>query len=278
MADIGKINELKVYRENASGYYLEADGFDEDIFMPPALGPLKVAVGDVLKVFLYLDKSDSIIATTSLPVASLGEFGLMEVVQTQTYGAFLDWGIDKDLFVPDTEQRERLRLGELHVIRVCQDEQTERLYGTTKINKYIQATEFDIADGDKVELVPAIKEQLGYRCIINKKYIGMIYHNEIFEDLIIGIPRQGVVKKIREDGLVDAALQVQGIKNLVSSKDKILGYLEAQGGKSPLNDKSKPEDIKAALGMSKKTFKSTIGMLYKERKILISPQGIELKK
>lgn len=276
MIKVGKINHLTVSNENNSGYYLKAADSEEEAFMPPSLGPRGVEVGQELDVFIYLDTSDCLLATTNIPNAVVGEYALMNIVETTHFGAFGNWGISKDLLIPDTEQKEPLKYGEDHIVRVCVDERTERIFGTTKLGKFIQASEFDIVEGDTVDLLVCLKEELGYRCIVNKKFIGMIYHNELFKKVKSGDQFKAVLKKIRVDGLIDCALQVQGFQNLVDSKDVILAYLESAGGKSPLYDKSSPESIKEALGMSKKTFKNSIGMLYKDRKIIISKEGIEL--
>jgi predicted RNA-binding protein (virulence factor B family) len=273
---IGQINRLTVFETCSTGHYLRAQNSDLEILLPQALGPKHLALGQKVEAFTYYDSDQVLMATTEVPNALVGEFALMTVVETKQFGAFFDWGIKKDLLVPDTELRLRVHLDEEHIIRICVDENTNKIYGTTKINPYIQASEFDIEPEQKVTVVPAIEEELGYRCIINKKYIGMIYYNEIFQDIYIGEPIEGVVKKLREDGLVDVALQVQGFKNLVNAKEKILAYLKESGGKSTLHDKSSPQEISDILNMSKKTFKSTIGMLYKEQKILINKDGIEL--
>lgn len=276
MIKVGVLNELVVCDENSSGYYLKAEDSEEKAFMPPSLGPKDVKVGDRLNAFIYLDTSDCLLGTTNFPNAMVGQFALMNVVETTHFGAFMNWGITKDLLVPDTEQKEPIRYGENHIVRVCIDERTEKIFGTTKLGKHIQASEFDIEEGAEIDLVPAIKESLGYRCVVNRKFIGMIYHNEIFKEIIVGKALKGVVKKLREDGLVDCALQVQGVQNLFDSKDVILNFLKENDGKSELHDKSKPDDIKAALGMSKQTFKNSIGMLYREKKIIIRKDGIEL--
>lgn len=216
------------------------------------------------------------IATSQIPYACVGEYAFLRVLDVEDFGAFFDWGIEKDLLVPGNEQKIKVRKHEQHLVRVCLEEETNRVYGTTKLGKYIESSEFDFAETDQVGLVPVQKTDLGYKIIINKKFIGMIYDNEIFTNIELGKAYEGVVKKIREDGLVDVALQVQGIKNLDEAKVKILEFLKESGGKSPLNDKSSPEQIKSTLAMSKKTFKSAIGMLYKDRKIQINKDGIVL--
>lgn len=273
---IGEVNKLEVISENNSGFFLDHADRDESVFLPGTLAPKGTSVGDELEVFVNVDNQGSLLATMEIPNTLLGEFGFLEVVSTRDFGAFLNWGVTKDLFVPDNEQRERVRVGERHIIRVCKDENTDRIYGTTKINKFIQTSEFDIQEGDKVQITPVLNEELGYRSIINKKYIGMIYHNEIFQKIEINIPLEGRVKKIRDDGLIDASLQIQGFKNILNSKDKILAYLKEVGGTSPLHDKSSPEEIRSALNMSKQTFKNAIGMLYKDKVIIIKKDGIEL--
>jgi predicted RNA-binding protein (virulence factor B family) len=206
------------------------------------------------------------------------EFGLLRVVDTQNFGAFLDWGLEKDLFVPAKKQKTPMRINQWHLVRVCYDADSGKIFGTTKYNSFLDTLIYYFQEGDKVEVVPAEEHELGFRCILNRNFIGMIYHNEIFTDIELGETYEGYVKKIREDGLVDVALQVQGFKNLNESQIKILKVLEENGGVSDLHDKSSPDDIRQAFGMSKKTFKSAIGMLYKARKILISKTGIQLVK
>lgn len=274
--EIGKVNKLIVTRETKSGYYLTApDSFDE-IFMPPALGPINLTVNQEIDAFVYLDTKGSLIATDQVPHAVVGEYALLRVVETQEFGAFFDWGIDKDLLVPGNQQKFKVKKFEDHIVRVCLEEETDRIYGTTKLGKYIEASDFDIGIGDDVKIVPVQKTDLGYKSIINKKFIGMIYASEVFTDIQFGKVYDGVVKKIRNDGLVDAALQVQGVQNLIDSKDKILNILNELGGETPVYDKSSPEAIKSTFSMSKQTFKKAVGMLYKEKKITISKEGIKL--
>lgn len=278
MIEIGKVHNLLVERKAPSGFYLKSEGTFDEVFMPELLSPRKIEIGDRFDAFVYLDSNGKLIATAQLPYAQVGEYALLRCIETQEFGSFFDWGIEKDLLVPGNEQKISVKQYENYIVRVCLEEETDRVYGTTKLGKYIEATEFDIKVGDKVKVTAGIESELGFRVIINKKYIGMLYANEIFFQVEEGQTYDGVVKKIRDDGLVDAALQVQGIKNLVEAKEKILENLKSNQGSSPLHDKSSPDSIKGTLGMSKKTFKSAIGMLYKERKILINKDGIELQK
>lgn len=276
MIEIGQINKLIVCRESSSGYYLKERESIDEVFMPPNLGPVNITVNQELDVFVYLDTSGSLIATDQIPLAVVGEYAIMRVIEVQEFGAFFDWGIDKDLLVPGNEQKIKVRKFEDHIVRVCLEPETDRVYGTTKLGKYILETECDYIKGDEVTIIAANKTDLGYRVIINMRYIGMIYDSEIFQDVQIGKEYPAIVKKVRDDGLVDISLQVLGIKNMIDSKDVVLNFLKDEGGQSHLNDKSSPEEIKRFLNMSKKTFKGSIGMLYKEKKISISKAGIKL--
>lgn len=277
MIKIGKINTLVVHQKFGGGYKLRSPNFNVDVILSHKEFSGELNTGDSVEVFVFIDKDDIPQATITKPNAIVDEFAVMRIKETHQFGAFADWGIQKDLLIPDTEQKDRVGEGQYYIVRVCLDERTNKVYGTTKIGKYIQVTKFDIKSNDKVKIIPVIKEELGYRCLINKKYIGMIYYNEIYDQIIIGKELDGVVKKIRADGLVDASLQVLGIRNVVNSQTKILCHLKEVGGKSHLHDKSSPEEIRTTLNMSKKTFKSSIGMLYRQRKILILKDGIELK-
>lgn len=278
MIRIGEINSLYVSRETDSGYYLrEPNGYDE-VFLPPSMAQNEIKQDQMLDVFVYIDNKNNMIATTSTPHAVVGEYALLDAIDVQEFGAFFDWGIEKDLLVPGNEQKHDVSEGLDYLVRVCLEEGTDRVFGTTKIGKYIEESNFDIAEGDKVKMMIAEETELGYRVVINKKFIGMIYLSEIFSPVKIGHEVDGYVKKIRDDGLVDAALQIQGIKNLDQSKPKILKYLYANKGKCHLHDKSDPDEIRQLFGMSKKTFKNAIGMLYKDKRIVIKKDGIELAK
>ena len=277
MIEIGKVNNLLIGRETDSGYYLKDLESEQEVFMPPSMSPIRTKINENLNAFVYLDTQGKLIATSETPYAVVGEYALMTVKETQDFGAFFDWGIDKDLLVPGNEQKVRVKNYEDYIVRVCLEADTNRVYGTTKLGKFIEESEFDIEEDENVSIVPAQKTDLGYRVIINKKFIGMIYDNEIFINIELGQVYQGVIKKIRDDGLLDSALQVQGIQNLVDAKAKILEMLEIRNGSSTIHDKSSPEEIKQVLGMSKKTFKAAIGMLYKDKLIeLRKGEGIKL--
>ena len=279
MIEIGQINELIVESKNNTGYFLRDALTDDEVFLPNEKCDEDLTSQQRVGVFVYLDNENNLIASLKRPIAIVGEFGVMSAVSSIQIGAFFDWGITKNLFIPESEQRQEIYPGDLEIIRVCIDERTEKVYGTTKIGKYVKSSYFEkynLKEGDKVTIIPVREEKLGYRCLINKNFIGMIYYNQIFQRITFGKPLDGVVTKLRDDGLVDAALQTQGFQNLVDSKEKIIAYLKENGGTSHLHDKSSPHEIREILGMSKQTFKNTIGMLYRERKIVITKTGIHL--
>lgn len=284
--EIGKIREFTVLSKTDTGHMVGLvthEGEEaQDLFMPTLRSePLRshdLAIGQIIEAFVHQNEEEEVCASLRLPYAEVEEFALLRVVDTQQFGAFLEWGLEKDLFVPTKKQKTPMSVGELHLVRVCYDTESGKIYGTTKYESMLETLDYYFQEGEKVEVIPAEEHELGFRCILNRKFIGMIYHNEIFTDIELDKEYDGYVKKIREDGLVDVALQIQGIKRLDVSQTKILEMLKASGGLSELHDKSSPEAIKQKLEMSKKTFKNAIGMLYKAKKIIINKDGIELAK
>lgn len=272
--NIGQNNTLTIVEKTASGYILQSPDSEQTTVLKNV--KTEFNIGDAIDVFVYTYKNKQLHASIEEPFAKVNEFGFLQLLHQGVHGAFFDMGLDKDLLVPKGEQKYRMVPEEFYIIRVCLEEDTGRMFGTTKVDAHIQETVFDVEAKDTVKIMPVEITDLGYKCIINKKYLGMIYHNEIFQELECAETYEGVVKKIREDGLIDAALQVQGIQNLSQSKAKILAYLKDQGGSSPLTDKSSPEDIHAALSMSKKTFKNALGMLYREKKVVLSKEKTSL--
>jgi len=285
--EIGKIREFRIVSAQETGHTISLQVHEgeapQEIFMPhlrnDPKASLNLKIGDVIEAFVYRDENGTVTASMLLPDAEVEEFALLKVVDAEPFGAFLDWGLEKDLFVPAKKQKKPMNVGELHLVRVCYDSESGKIYGTTKYESILSTLDFYFQEGEQVEIIPAEVHQLGYRCIVNRKFIGMIYHNEIFVDIELDREYEGHVKKIREDGLIDVALQVQGIKALDAAQKKILEVLKNNGGKLDLHDKkSTPEQIKQVLGMSKKTFKNSVGMLYKARKIVITDDSIELTK
>lgn len=275
MFEIGKYNELKVFSKTDIGLYL-GDG-QENILLPKKYVPLNTEVGQMLEVFVYLDNEDRPIATTLKPFAVLDEFAFLTVKEVNQFGAFLDWGIAKDLFVPHAEQRNALQIGDRVLVYVFKDELSGRLAATTKWNKFLEDTS-DLIAGEEVQLLIAERTDLGFRAIINNSMEGILFHNEIFEDLQLGDLRRGYVKQIRTDLKVDLRLQQAGYKHVEEAKYIVLQKLELNSGTLALGDKSSAEDIYAQLKMSKKAFKKSIGGLFKERKISISDHEIKLLK
>lgn len=278
MLEIGKINKLVVNRETKSGYYLQLLDGDEEVFMPPALSPFNVKIGDRIDAFVYMDTKGELVASSEIPFAEVGEFAFLRVIEKEDFGCFMDWGISKDLLVPGNEQKVKMQKYEDYIVRVCLDEKTNRVFGTTKFGVYIEQTEFDITEGDHIDFIPCYRNEIGFQVIANKKYLGMIYHNEIYQNIALGKSYSGIVKKIREDNRIDISLQKIGVSNLHDVKNKILEYLDNHSGNLPVHDKSTPEDIKRVLGVSKKSFKAAIGMLYKERIIEIKDKKVTLIK
>ncbi len=273
MIEIGKYNELKIFSKTDIGLYL-GDGVD-NVLLPTRYVPVGTEVGQSLEVFVYLDNEDRPVATTLKPLALLDEFAFLKVKEINQFGAFLDWGIAKDLFVPHSEQRNPLLAGESVLIYVFKDEYSGRLAATSKWSKFLEDTS-DLKAGEEVQLLIAEKTDLGFRAIINNTMEGVLFHNEIFEDLKPGELRRGYVKQIRPDGKVDLRLQQEGYKHIEESKYIVLHRLQEFNGVLALGDKSSAEDIYSQLKMSKKAFKKTIGGLFKERQISISDFEIRL--
>ncbi len=277
MIKIGKTNNLLVVHENQSGFYLQSEDKDE-VFLPGSIAPKSLKIGDRLDVFIFTDIKGTALATPEIPVVELDQFAYLKVVEVVEFGAFLDWGIDKDLLSPGNQQQQRMKAGESYLIRVCQEPVTNRLFATNNLGKFIERKNIDLTPNAKVVLLPYEETPLGYKVLINEKYQGMIYHSEIFSDITLGIRIEGLVKLIRPDGLVDVSLRPSGMKNLKDSGKMILAELVRAGGFLPLHDKSSPDEIKRILKISKQSFKKAIGILYKQRKIIITDVGIELAK
>lgn len=273
--EIGNFNELKVNRKVDFGLYLQSD--KGEILIPNKYVPEGTEIGDTLKVFVYTDSEDRLIATTLIPKAVVGDFASLEVKQVNQFGAFLDWGLEKDLFVPFNEQYKRLKEGQKCIVRVCLDYQTNRVIGVTKINAFLKKELKGLKEGDAVDLFIYDETDLGFSALVNKKYSGILYRSEVFENLQVGDEKKGFIKKLREDGKIDLSLKASGLKAIKDDKDKILNALERNKGFIPLNDESDPEKIKMILQMSKKAFKRAVGGLLKSDMVSIEPDGIRLK-
>ena len=274
--ELGKTNRLKVVRKTEHGLVLASEK-EKEVLLPNAYVTESMKVGDELDVFIYTDSEDRIVATTERPKAMLGELAEMEVVDTTRHGAFVDWGLPKDLFVPKMFQREPMRKGERHLIYVAYDEKTHRLVGTQKFDKLLDRNPKDIKRNQEVELFVYAKTDIGYKVVVDKKYNGLVFHSEVFEPIQIGETKKGFVKIVRDDGKIDILLRPIGKKSDTLAADKVITYLNDHKGMMPLNYKSDPERIKELLGLSRKNFKRALTKLIDEGKIEVKENGTFLK-
>ena len=276
MASIGKYNTLPVVAINESGAYLNADNLGE-ILLPNRYIPENCQINDEIKVFIYLDSADRITATTEKPLVEVDQFASLKVSQVNKMGAFLDWGLPKDLLVPYNQQHSAMEVGKYYLVRVFLDLKTNRLVASSKLDKFIDIWPAEYQKWDKVKLIIGNKTDLGFKAIINDLHWGLLYDNEIFKPLRIGKKITGYIKQVREDGRIDLSLTRPGEGKVNDFSDKLLAHIAENNGFSPLHDKSDPELIKRILGVSKKTFKATVGNLMKKGKITIEANGIRLK-
>ena len=277
MIEIGKYNKLKILRRTPFGIYL-GDDTGEDVLLPAKYCPENFKMDEILKVFVYLDHNEMKIATNIKPKIVLHEFALLQVKDVSDVGAFMDWGLEKDLFVPFREQRQRMEEGRWYIVFLDIDKSTDRLYASNQVAKILQNDEVSLSDGDKVDLVVLKETDLGFNVIVNHKHRGLIYNNEIFTKLNIGDKLKGYVKQLREDQKIDISLQPIGYeKSNDINSELIIKTLNDNEGFLGITDKSSPEEINAQLGISKKAFKKSVGALYKQRKITIESDGIYLK-
>ena len=274
MIVVGKYNELSVKSKAAAGLYL-TDGRDS-VLLPGRYVPENLATGDELEVFVYLDNENRPIATTLRPYAEVEDFAFLEVKDINEFGAFLDWGIAKDVFVSYAEQREKMIVGNKYLVYLFMDEKSGRIAATTKWSRYLEKDTSGLMPGEEVELLIAEETEMGYRAIIDNCFEGLIYRNEVFGELFPGERMRGYIKHLRDDGKIDLRLSQAGFAHIEEAKHHVIKCLEQNGGKLALGDKSEPKEIYDRLHLSKKVFKKTIGILYKERRITISDFEIRL--
>lgn len=275
MIAIGQYNLLEVARSTPHGLFLE-DKEGESVLLPGKFIPEGTAVGDMLEVFIYKDNEDRPIATTQEPVFTLYESALLKVSDINAHGAFVNYGVDKELLVPFREQQEPMLLGKTYLVYLYLDGQTDRLTGSTKIDQFLEEEPEDIQQGEEVLITIWKTSELGMNVIVNNHYKGLIYYNEIYTPLEIGARMTAYVAQVRSDGKLDIRLEKDGYEKVEPNAQKILDLLEKNDGVLSLTDKSHPADIKEKLGMSKKTFKKAIGSLYKQKRILLEEKGISL--
>jgi predicted RNA-binding protein (virulence factor B family) len=276
MADIGKYNTLSVVAVTEKGAYL-AGGELGEILLPNRFVPENCKAEDKITVFIYVDSAERIIATTDKPLGQVDEFVSLKVIQLNKMGAFLDWGLPKDLLVPFNQQHTAMEEGKYYLVRIFLDTTTDRIAASSKLDKYIDIWPADYQQWDKVKLMIGGKTDLGFKAIINDKHWGLLYDNEIFQPLRVGKIVDGFIKNIREDGRIDLSLSRSGEGKVNDFADKLLAHIAENDGFSPLHDKSSPELIHRILGVSKKTFKATVGNVLKKDKMTIEKSGLRLK-
>jgi len=283
MIEIGKYNTLTILRDTKVGLFLgnpekDPEGI-HDILLPNKYVPNEFEIGEELVVFVYLDHEQRPVSTTLEPYILLNEFALLRVNYINNVGAFMDWGMEKDILVPFKEQARPMEKGKRYLVYLYMDEKTNRLVASSKLNQFLSNEQLTVEKGEEVDLIVSHITELGINVIINEQHKGLLYKDEVYDDAIrTGDRMRGYIKNIRPDNKIDVALQVQGYQSIEPNAEKILDELRANRGFLRLNDNSHPEDIKTVLKMSKKTFKKAIGALYKEKLIEIKEDGIYLNK
>ena len=275
MAEIGVFNNLRVIKEVDFGVYLDG-GEHEEILLPRRYVPENCKVDDNIRVFIYLDSEDRFIATTETPYAVVGDFALLKVIAIESVGAFLDWGLLKDLLVPFGEQSPTMEIGKSYVVKIYIDKQSNRIAATTRLDRYLDNEPGNFHAGQEVELLICNQTDIGYKAIINGTHWGVLYSNEVFQPLKSGQKIKGYIKKVREDNKIDLSLHKPGYERVDDITDTILNVLKEQGGFISVTDKSSPETINKLFGVSKKTYKKAIGAIYRKRLITIESDGIRL--
>ena len=274
MIEIGQYNTLKIQRDTSVGLYL-TDG-SKDVLLPNKYVPRKFEVGDELAVFVYLDHEERLVATTLKPYITLNDFAYLRVSYINKFGAFVDWGLEKDLFVPFKEQARPMEKSKRYLIHMHIDDKTGRLVGSSRTSKFLNNEVLTVEEGEEVDLIISHITDMGINVIINGKHKGLLYKDEVYQDLRTGDRVTGYVKLIRPDNKIDITLQKGGADSIEPNAQYILDELRESRGFIRLNDNSHPEDIKTVLKMSKKALKKAIGSLYKQRLIEIKEDGIHL--
>jgi predicted RNA-binding protein (virulence factor B family) len=271
---LGKTQTLKISEKNNSGWMLESET-GESAFMSKVFIREEKEIGDEIEVFVYQD-DNKLKATTEIPLAEVGEFAVMSCVQSLPTGAFMEWGIIKDVFIPYKQQKTKIIEGKRYLVHLYVDDELKLITGTTKFKRNPQYEDLPFQKGDKVDLLMMNESELGWNVVINKKYIGLIYTSDVYKKLYPLSEEEGYIKDIREDGKIDISLQPVGFENIDEFKQKILNKLEENFGLLHLSDKSSPEEIKDELQMSKKNFKKALGGLYKDKIVDILEDKIKL--
>lgn len=273
--EIGKFNLLKVVKQVDFGVYLDG-GDGEEILLPTRYVPENCRIGDEVNVFIYLDSEERLIATTLVPLAQVGQFACLEVAWVNEFGAFLNWGLMKDLFVPFREQKIKMQKGKRYIVHVHVDEDSYRIMASAKVERYLSKEMPPYASGDKVDVLVWQCTNLGFKAIVDNRFSGLIYANEVFRHLEVGTKLQAYVKQVRADGKIDLELQQAGVKKVDDFAEVLLQCLRDNGGSIPYGDKSSAEAIYEMFHVSKKTFKKALGDLYKRRLVLLEEEQTKL--
>jgi len=279
MLRIGQKNVLRIVKRLPQGIYLDG-GKEGEILMPKRYVNDEHKVDDVIEVFIYLDSEDRLVATTETPLAMVEEAAYLKVISVNKVGAFMDWGLQKDLLVPHNEQKHPFRIGESYVVYLFLDDRSNRIAATEYLDEYLSESSFYYKENQAVDLLICSETELAYKAVINQSHLGLIYSNEVFQPLEVGQKVKGYIKKIRPDKKIDLCLQLADSNNkddtLEKVKKAIVTHLVAQDGSSTLSDKSSPDDIYATFKVSKKVYKRALSSLYKERVILIEGTKVSL--
>lgn len=272
---LGDYNHLTVTKQVDFGMYLDG-GSEGEILLPQRYVPEGCKPGDELDVFIYLDQDERPVATTLKPVAKAGEFACLEVAWVNEYGAFLNWGLMKDLFCPFREQKKRMEIGSKYVVYITIDEDSYRMMATAKVERHFSTEPPHYRHGDEVDIMIWQKTELGFKVIIDNAYPGLVYQDQVFKHVTTGDRMKAYIDHVRMDGKIDVTLQPTGRRQTEEFSEVLLGYLQANGGRCELGDKSPAELIQDRFKVSKKTFKKAVGDLYKRKLINISDEGIRL--
>jgi predicted RNA-binding protein (virulence factor B family) len=274
MLKIGEFNRLTIARRVAIGAFL-TDG-ESDVLLPKKYLPEIIDLGEEIKVFIYLDQQQRPVATTLRPYIRLNDFSYLRVSFVNKFGAFVDWGLEKDLFIPFAEQSQKLELGKRYLVYMFFDQQSNRLVGSTKLHRFLSTDHPSFEENQDVEVIIKNQTDLGYNVIVDKTHLALIYKNEIYEELRIGDKHKAKIKRVRPDGKIDVKITASFLEAKEDFTQTIFRILQSKDGYLPFNDKSSPEDINDIFKMSKKNFKKAIGHLYREKIIDITEDGIKM--
>lgn len=273
---LGEMNLLRVAKQVPFGYYLDGGRIHGEILLPQNEVVGDIVLGQEVDAFLYLDQEERLIATMRKPLAQVGDFAFLEVAWVNNFGAFLNWGLLKDLFVPFREQKMKMAKGQSYIVHIHMDEDSSRIMASAKVERYLDHGIAPYRRGDEVDILVWQKTDLGFKVIVDNQWGGLLYDSQVFCDLRTGMRTRAYIRKVREDGKIDLTLTRQGQEGVSDFSDILLAYLQSNGGYCPLGDKSPADNIAQTFNVSKKVYKKAIGDLYRRRLITISDEGIRL--